>query len=61
MFDIGQFVMVDDLIAVDDGIVTPKGKHLGGCVGKIKMIDEKLRAAILDYLSTPQAPDFSRE
>ena len=48
VFNIGQFVMVDDLIAADDGIVTPKGKHLGGCVGKIKIIDEKLRAAILD-------------
>lgn len=49
MFSIGQWVEVDSLISsANDGIVSPKGRRLGGCVGKIKMIDENLRAAILD-------------
>ena len=50
MFKIGQTVIVSPEIA-NAGvgtIVTPKGKRLGNCIGKIKEVSEKYSAATLD-------------
>ena len=50
MFKLGQTVIVSPKIADVgvDTIVTPKGKRLGNCIGKIKEIDEENNAATLD-------------
>ena len=50
MFKIGQTVIVSPEIANAEvgTIVTPKGKRLENCIGRIKEIDEKDNSATLD-------------